>query len=119
MTAAPYNGCPDGPRPPDASNNPYVRIQSLTGDDYSTGSRKVVLRLNWPKGTTSALVRNARSRERVRGVGQTMTWRLAKGKAGVRAVRILHPGEAPDARAVASVGSLQDALPHLASSIDG
>lgn len=90
--AAPYNGCPEGPRPPDPSNNPYVQIRSRAGDDYSTRSLKVVLRLNWPKGTTSAVVRNARSQERVRSVGDTVRWRLAKGKAGVRAVRVRFRG---------------------------
>jgi hypothetical protein len=89
---APYNGCPDGPRPPDPSNNPYVQIQSRSGDDYSTKSRKVVLRLNWPQGTTSAVIRNARSKERVRGVGDTVRWRLAKGRAGIRAVRVRFRG---------------------------
>ena len=30
--AAPYNGCPEGPRPPDPSNNPYVQIRSRAGE---------------------------------------------------------------------------------------
>ena len=91
--AAPYNGCPDGPRPPDPSNNPYVQIQSMSGDDYSTKSRKVLLRLNWPKGTTSAVIRNARSQERVRRVGDVVRWRLAKGKPGARVVRVRFRGQ--------------------------
>lgn len=93
VAAAPFNGCPDGPRPPDPSNNPYVQIQSLSGDDYSTRSRRVVLHLNWPKGTTSAVIRNQRSEARVRAVGDIVDWRLTKGKkAGIRSVRVRFRG---------------------------
>lgn len=93
VSAAPFNGCPDGPRPPDPSNNPYVQIKSLTGDDYSTATRRVELHLNWPQGTTSAVIRNRRSQARVRAIGDVVKWRLAKGKkAGIRAVRVRFRG---------------------------
>jgi hypothetical protein len=77
---APYSGCPAGPVPPDPANTPYVVIESLTGDAYSTPRRKVRLRLNWPKGTVSALISNPSARTKTRTVADVVTWRLRAAK---------------------------------------
>ncbi|WP_374458010.1 hypothetical protein [Nocardioides sp.] len=79
--AAPYNGCPDGVRPPDASTNPYLTIRSRkTRDTYSTASRNVDLVLNWPKGAASVQIRNAGGKSRVRDLAKVIPWRLPSSR---------------------------------------
>lgn len=92
--AAPYNGCPDGARPPDPSSNPYLRIESRKSHDpYSTSTRKVDLVLNWPKGAQSVLVRNGDGKSRVRDLATVIPWRLAASKRPtVREVRVRFRG---------------------------
>jgi hypothetical protein len=89
----PFNGCPAGPVPPDPANTPYVVIESLTGDLYSTPTRKVRLRLNWPKGTTSALISNRNTQTKTLTVSDVLTWRLRGAKhPTVRGVRVRFRG---------------------------
>jgi hypothetical protein len=92
---APYNGCPAGPRPPEPSNNPFVRIESETGDGYSTTRRRVLLHLNWPQGTVYAVIHNKHSstRTRTRAVGEAIPWRLSPTKRPAkRGVRVRFRG---------------------------
>lgn len=53
----PYNGCPEGPDPP-VVGEPFVAIESVTGDMDNTADPLVNLRLNWPKGAQSVLLSN-------------------------------------------------------------
>ncbi|MCK9823118.1 hypothetical protein NOCD_06460 [Nocardioides cavernae] len=79
--AAPYNGCPDGLRPPTPGTEPSVTIQSrTTHDTYSTSTRNVDLLLNWPKGADSVAIRNGRGRTRVRDLARVVGWRLPGSK---------------------------------------
>jgi hypothetical protein len=90
---APYNGCPAGPVPPDPANTPYVRIESLKGDAYSTPSRRVKLLLNWPKGTVSALISNQNATIRTKTVSSVVIWLLRPAKhPAERGVRVRFRG---------------------------
>lgn len=90
---APYHGCPAGPIPPDPASTPYVVIESLDGDLYSTPRRKVRLRLNWPKGTMSASISNLKSKVRTKTVADMVTWRLQPAKrSATRGVRVRFRG---------------------------
>ena len=64
---APFNGCPPGPQL-QPSNNPFVRIQSLSGNTEVTASRRVEIRLTWPEGTTTAVISNPKGRTTTRTV---------------------------------------------------
>lgn len=91
---APYNGCPDGVRPPAPDAGPSVTIQSrTTHDTYSTSTRNVDLLLNWPKGADSAAIRNGRGRTRVRDLARVVGWRLPGSKGPtVREVQVRFSG---------------------------
>ncbi len=91
---APYNGCPDGVRPPAPDAGPSVTIQSrTTHDTYSTSTRNVDLLLNWPKGADSAAIRNGRGRPRVRDLARVVGWRLPGSKGPtVREVQVRFSG---------------------------
>ena len=78
--AAPYNGCPPGPPQP-ISNNPFVVIESTTGNTEVTARRRVRLVLTWPEGTTAATVSNPKGRATTKTVvkrSRPVTWRLRR-----------------------------------------
>jgi hypothetical protein len=56
--AAPYNGCPAGPTPPDPGNPPYVTIVGPTGNLDTSNTTSVGLRLNWPQGAQTMRISN-------------------------------------------------------------
>lgn len=104
--AAPYNGCPDGVRPPAPGTDPSVTIQSRkTHDTYSTSTRNVDLLLNWPKGADSVAIRNGRGTTRVRDLARVIGWRLPGSKGPtVREVQVRFRG--PRIRDVVAVDTI-------------
>ncbi|MBF4765212.1 hypothetical protein ISU07_18935 [Nocardioides islandensis] len=56
--AAPYNGCPAGPTPPDPGNPPYVTIVGPAGNLDTSNTTSVGLTLNWPQGAQTMRISN-------------------------------------------------------------
>ncbi len=95
----PYNGCPEGPVPPDPAGPVDVTIVALDGNRFNTRTTDVRLHLNWPQGATSAVASNGDGAFSPIPLQAIVPWDLEPStKSESREVKVVFSGAGPTER---------------------
>ncbi|GEP40315.1 hypothetical protein NPS01_39780 [Nocardioides psychrotolerans] len=112
----PFDGCPEGPVPPDPDGPVDVTIVALDGDRFNTQDVRVNLRLNWPQGATSAVASNGDGAFRPIPLQAVVPWELEPSpKSESREVKVVFSGAVPTERDRDTI-TLDPVAPRLAES---
>lgn len=95
----PYNGCPEGPVPPDPDGPVDVTIVALDANRFNTRTTDVRLHLNWPQGATSAVASNGDGAFSAIPLRAIVPWQLQPStKSETREVKVVFSGAGPTER---------------------